>query len=475
MHAAEEAAFARGITAEALMDEAAAGITAAVERFFPTPGRCIVFAGKGNNGGDAIVAATLLQERGWDIDLRLAFPEEELGELPKKKLSSLGQLPAVGNAESLVVLDGLLGLGSKPPLRDPIRAACREINRLRAEESAYVFAIDLPSGVDGDSGEADANCVVADFTVTIGFAKRGLIEDRALQFVGRLEVVPLSQLAIEANPEATIASSASLRRLLPRRSFSGYKNQFGRVGIIAGSRGLTGAALLCCSGALRGGAGLVNVFVREDIYPIVAGAAPWEAMVIPVRNYHEALERDVAVWAIGPGLGKSHAEEIRQLLEVIDRPVVLDADGLNILSEHMELLEQPRGPRLLTPHPDEMKRLGASDKAPRAQIASDFVNRYLATLLLKGSRTIVAERGQPLSYNTTGTAAMATGGMGDVLSGVCAALIAQQLSPYDSARIGSWVCARAAEIALYNGTQSEPSLLPRDVIDHLGLAFRELA
>ena len=160
------------------MDEAGAGIARAVARFFPEPGRCVVFAGKGNNAGDALVAAEHLTRSGWKIETRLCFEENDCGELMRKKLQIVAQasrLRSDNNASQrlapLIILDGLLGLGAKPPLRDPIRKACREINRLRRAENACVFAVDIPTGIDGDSGKADRDCVVADFTVTIGFRK----------------------------------------------------------------------------------------------------------------------------------------------------------------------------------------------------------------------------------------------------------------------------------------------------------------
>src|SRR5204863_3297344 len=151
-----------------------------------------------------------------------------------------------------------------------------------------------------------------------------------------------------------------------------------------------------------------------------------------------------------------------------------DADGLNILSDDIEILKRCAGPRLLTPHPGEMKRLFDSGKMSRAGTARNFTDAFPITLLLKGARTIVAERDRPLSYNSTGNPGMATGGMGDVLTGVCAGLLGQPLSLYDAARIGAWLCGRAAEIAIFNGNQSEQSLLPRDVLNHLGDAFKEL-
>ncbi|HEU5248045.1 MAG TPA: NAD(P)H-hydrate dehydratase [Candidatus Udaeobacter sp.] len=516
MRAAEEAAFARGVEVEALMDKAGAGVARAVTRFFQKPGKCIVFAGKGHNAGDALVAADCLRRVGWKIEVRLAFQEADCSGLMRKKLESLRRRPPevlgatpsrgrtdlgvtllelwaeaaeqlsaaqeaiaadayLGTAAPLIILDGLLGLGAKPPLRDPIRAACRSINQSRANRGAYVFAVDLPTGLDGDSGRADRDCVVADFTVTIGFAKPGLLADDALNFVGRLEVVQLDQLrSPEKKAKEIVAALPALRQLLPRRKFSTYKNQCGRVGVVAGSRGFIGAALMTSQAALRAGAGLVEVFVPEEIYEIVAGAAPMESMVKPLKSYRDLLKEKADVWAVGPGLGKSRAAEILELIEKAKQPMVVDADGLNILAEKTSTLRRCKGKRLLTPHPGEMKRLWPGDKDTRAKTATRFCQRFPITLLLKGSRTIVAERDRPLSYNTTGNPGMATGGMGDILTGVCAGLAGQGLSLYDTARLGAWLCGRAAEIAIFDDSQSEQSLLPRDILDHLGEAFNEL-
>src|SRR6266699_3334417 len=440
MRAAEEAAFASGVEVEALMDKAGAGVARAITKFFPYPGACIVYAGKGHNAGDALVAAECLRRRGWKIEIRLAFKEGDCGELMRKKLESLRKTsesrhedpadePCAGSACHAIILDGLLGWGSKPPLRKPVRTACRDLNQLRQEKNAYVFAVDLPTGIDGNSGKTDRDGVVADFTVTIGFAKPGLVADGALNFVGRLEVAPLDELRPPEKKENEIVACApALRELLRRRKYDAYKNQFGRIGIVAGSKGFTGAAIMCSLGALRAGAGLVEVFVPEEIYELVAAAAPPEAMVKPVKSYRNLLKEKIDVWALGPGLGKSRADEILELIE----------------------------------------------KATRATTATKFCRRFPVTLLLKGSRTIVAERDHPLSYNTTGNPGMATGGMGDILTGVCAGLVGQRLSLYDAARLGAWVCGRAAEIAIFNDGQSEQSLLPRDVLDHLGDAFNEV-
>jgi ADP-dependent NAD(P)H-hydrate dehydratase / NAD(P)H-hydrate epimerase len=516
MRAAEEAAFARGVQVEALMDQAGAGVAQTVANFFAKPGKCIVFAGKGHNAGDALVAADCLRRLGWKIEVRLAFKENDCSELMRKKLENLRRRPPqlgattslsgttdigitlvelwadvadelsaaqqiiaaeayLGTATPLVILDGLLGVGARPPLREPIRAACRRINQLRRNQGAYVFAVDLPTGLDADSGKVDRDCVIADFTVTIGFAKAGLVADGALNYVGRLEVVPLHDLhPPDKKAKETIASPAAFCGLLTRREYTAYKNEFGRIGVVAGSKGFVGAALMTTYGALRAGAGLVEVFVPEEIYEIVASAAPMEAMVKPVQSYRDLLKQRTDVWALGPGLGKSRADEVLELIEKVKQPMVTDADGLNILSEKTSTLRRCKGERLLTPHPGEMKRLFPDHKESRAETATKFCNRFPVTLLFKGSRTIVAERDHPLSYNTTGNPGMATGGMGDILSGVCAGLIGQGLSLYDAARVGAWICGRAAEIAIFNNGQSEQSLLPRDVLDHLADAFKEL-
>jgi ADP-dependent NAD(P)H-hydrate dehydratase / NAD(P)H-hydrate epimerase len=481
MRNAEEAAFARGIEVETLMDEAGAGVARAVRKFFPHPGTCSVYAGKGHNGGDALVAAEHLKRAGWKIDIHMAFPENECGELTRKKLQALRAASQDLSAterrgSSDIILDGLLGLGANRLLREPIRTAAREINRLRRAHNAFVFAVDLPTGLDADSGEIDPeNCVIADFTITIGFAKHGLIVDPALDFVGRIEVVPLVDLAPEVTaPKEFVATAHSLSPLLPRRKFSAYKNQFGRIGIVAGSKGFVGAALMTTSGALRAGAGLVEVFVPEEIYPIVASTAPMEAMVKPIRSYRKLLEEKIDFWALGPGLGKSHAPGILNLIKQAEQPMVVDADGLNILADKIDSLRHCRGPRLLTPHPGEMERLFEIGKMSRAEAARNFCERFPVTLLFKGSRTIVAERGRPLSFNTTGNPGMASGGMGDILTGVCAGLLGQGLSLYDAARLGSWVCGRAAEISIFNGHANEQSLLATDVLENLGDAFKEM-
>jgi len=483
MRAVEHRAFAQGVAPEALMDEAGARIALAVQQFHPTPGRCTVHFGKGHNGGDALVAARWLAAAGWAVQLAPAFPREQWAPLTERKFT---QLPASVHAPQelglrprgpAVVLDGLLGLGSSGPLREPILSAVHAIHRARLLDGARVFAIDLPSGLDADSGAACADAVSADVTLTIGFPKRGLVADTATQWVGRLAVLPLAELTARVlpqdPPQETIATPFSLRPIWPPRRFDLHKGDCGRVAIVAGSPGMTGAASLAARACVHAGAGLVTLYATPDIEPRLAVTTPPEVMVRAVDDYREVLGARHDVLAIGPGLGSRHRDQILALLRETPMPAVVDADALNALALEPELLVDCAGPRLLTPHPGEMRRLDPEAVSlSRSATALRFTARYPHTLLLKGARTIVAKHGLPLSYNSTGCPGMASGGMGDTLTGVCAALIAQGLSCYDAARLGAWICGRAAEFAAQRA--SEEALTASLVIDALGQAFTAL-
>ena len=484
MRAVEARAFADGVSPESLMEEAARKIADAVLEFAPRPGRCVVFFGKGNNGGDALVASRHLAAAGWEIDLHRVFGDSVWTDLPAEKFRELQSAQTARvqaersiDGRALVVLDGLLGIGANGPLREPVRSAARTINRLRAETNALVFALDLPSGLDATTGEADPDTVIADYTLTIGCAKTGLLADGAANFVGRLAVLPLEELSrrFEETGAAIIATPASLATLLPRRRFDLHKGDCGRVAIIAGSPGFTGAAVMAAEACVHAGAGLVTLFVSREAQPLVASRIAPEVMVRATDSWLDVLGENWDAIAIGPGLGSDRCEEILGVIERAKPPMIVDADALNALATNVCLLAACAGPRLLTPHPGEMLRLDPGAAArPRRDTVAEFTARFPATLLLKGSRTIVGERGRPLSYNTTGTPGMATGGMGDVLTGVLAALAGQRLALYDAARLGAWLCGRAAEIAISHGAESEESLSATRVIASLGPAFRDL-
>jgi NAD(P)H-hydrate epimerase len=479
MRALEERAFADGITAEALMEEAGRAIADAVIQFFPIPGRCIAVFGKGHNGGDALVAARYLARRGWLIELRPVFPHTDWAMLTKLQHSRLGAIDREGSSRPLVVLDGLLGIGAGGALREPILSACQDINRLRREENAQVFALDLPTGLDADSGTVADGAVFADFTLTIGCAKPGLLADGAINHVGRIAVLPLAELSKRLGAveeiNADVATPLSLRSLLPRRNFDTHKGQAGRVGILAGSIGTVGAAVMCAAGAVTGGAGLVTLHVPRDIYPTIATRTIPEVMVQSFDSPLEFLERNYDAVAIGPGVGTGRVADLLELIAGHSAPAVVDADALNCLAKDLSALDRAVAPRLLTPHPGEMARLDPqSAHESRRTTVERFIQRSKHTLLLKGARTIVGQRDHPLSYNSTGHPGLATGGVGDVMSGVLAALVGEGLACYDAARIGAWVIGRAAERAIHQGGESAESLTATTLLAYLGHAFTDL-
>jgi yjeF C-terminal region, hydroxyethylthiazole kinase-related/yjeF N-terminal region len=475
MKRAEDAAFARGVSAEALMEEAGRGIAEIVRQFHPVPGTCVVVSGKGHNAGDAFVAARHLAAWGWRICLRPAFPDSELAPLAAAKRTGLtagdADLPARGPR---IVLDGLLGIGTRGEPRGAVAEAIREINALRAD-GAWVLAIDLPSGLDGDTGVPASCCVQADLTVTMAFVKQGLVADSATNVVGRLALVPLQDLtAPESRWRAALAPE--LRGWQPPRPFDTHKGNAGRIGIVAGSPGFLGAARMCAAAAVRAGGGLITCFARRDIAETLAACAVPEVMVKAVDRYREVLEARLDVLAIGPGLGMDQAGDVLHVLREAPQPVVIDADALTILARDPAVLEHAAGPRLLTPHPGEMERLFPQNGRSRREWLEDFVTRHPVTLLLKGARTLVGAADGPRYFNTTGHPGMAGGGMGDVLTGVCAALIGQAPGRplVQSAVLGAWVCGRAAEREISHGGGSYESLCATDVVARLGGAFADL-
>ena len=477
MRRAEEVAFARGVQAEDLMEDAGRGVAEVVREYHPVPGLCIVFCGKGHNAGDALVAARYLASWGWAVDVRFAFSAASLAPLTARKLEQLGEtrrdLPP-GN--STVVLDGLLGIGAKGEPRGEIALAIKSINRLRQERGAWVFAIDIPSGLDGATGAPATVCVEADLTATIAVAKDCLVTDAATDVVGRLAVIELEELPQPQSAKWHLATSRSIQAWLPPRSFDLHKGDCGRVGVIAGSRGFIGAARLCSAAALRAGAGLITLLSKSDCSDVLAASCVPEVMVKTVMNYREVLDLQFDSLAIGPGLGSGFAGEILSIIEHAEQPVIVDADALNVLSQDVRLLKHCAGPRLLTPHPGEMERLFPRKGRDRRQWLDDFLSKYPITLLLKGARTLIGDGDGARFINSSGNPGMASGGMGDVLTGVCAALCSQvtgrKLLP--AAVLGAWICGRAAEYAVFNGHDSPESLSASSVLDNLGRAFRSL-
>ncbi|MEP4078142.1 NAD(P)H-hydrate dehydratase [Haloferula sp.] len=477
MRAIEQTAFDRGVDPGELMDRAGEGIAARLIHHFPDPGTAVAYLGKGNNSGDALVALDLLRRTGWQIAVRASHPETEWSTLSRQRIRRLGisphdQVPA-HPSRPLLLLDGLLGIGARGPLREPLTGLAEEMTDLRKNHGAIVAAMDLPSGLDADSGELHSGGVVADLTLTVGIPKRGLLTDLAANTTGRLFLIPLEDLPIPDQPGLQLATPDTFPGLLRPRPHDWHKGNAGRVSILAGSPGMSGAATLAATAALRAGAGLVTLHLDSR----TPSTTPPEVMVRRSDDaMNEAFSFRADALVVGPGLGQADEGDLPRLVNHLianEHPAALDADALNWIAatNRLDLL---RPQYLITPHPGEFARL-APDLAglPRDDAAARFVERHPCTLLLKGTHTLVASPGEPVRINPTGHSGMASGGQGDVLSGVCGALLAAGNSPVDAAMLGAWLCGRAAERAITHGKQSPESMAASDTIDHLGGAFTD--
>ena len=488
MRALEEMAISGGVSEEALMDAAGAGLAQFVVEWLPQPGVAVVFTGKGHNAGDALVAAAHLRDAGWQVELRMAWPGQELRPLAARKWAAIRdrvtmapvEAGAVPAGRPLLLVDGLLGIGVEGALRGPARTAVRALNALRQQEHALTLAVDLPSGLGGD-----AEPVVADVTVTLGWPKDLLFTDEAAASVGRLVLVPLSELP---GPDGiaerdVLVTAAGLRdRLLPRPSFDKHKGMGGRIGIVAGSTGLTGAARLAVTAAGLMGGGLVTLFCPRSVYDILAAACPPEVMVRPVSSCLEVMEFPLDALGIGPGMGTTPLPCLADLLLHDPRPVVVDADALNAFAAEPWLqrgMARFAGPRLFTPHPGELARLvragpPAPAHRPRRQQAQEMLEFLPVTLLAKSARSFVIEKGRPAAWNGTGHPLMARGGMGDVLTGFLATFAGQGMPLYEAAALGSWVLGRGAELYHAATGFEEPGLASAVMRQAAGPAMAEL-
>jgi len=490
MVAREEQAFQSGITAAALMEAAGEAMAGRISAIYPHSRSFLVLVGKGNNGGDGLVVARHLANEGRRVRVVLTAPEDDLGELPRAKLDQLHSLfpsPEMSlwhddldfPGSDGVVIDALLGIQARGALRGVVAEVVAKLNAARAARFFRTVALDLPTGLAAFEDETPLDrdaAVVADVTIAVGFAKDVLVQETLSAWVGRLEVVTWSQEQAQSAPRQVLVAK-ELAGLLPRRSALSYKGDFGKLAIVAGSPGFTGAPVLCAQAAQAMGTGLLSVVTRPDASSIVAAKAPPEAMVSgwPREKLPDAVRKASAI-VIGPGLGFD-AETTRLLRTVlaVGCPVLIDADGLNALAQNLDLLREVQGSVLLTPHVGEMARLIGRKFSPdeRESVAREFVDQHQVTLVLKGIRTLITAPGQPFFINTTGNPGLSTGGSGDTLSGILGALLAQGLSPLDAARLGVWLHGHAADLVLAE-RGCEEGLTPTMLSAHLGAALVSL-
>lgn len=466
MREIEGRAMAAGVSEGELMLMAGEALGRAVGRQFLRRGLAVGFLGKGHNAGDALVALRVLRDEfGWEVAVRAGYEMGEWAELTRRQLEALGEvdfLERVPVGDGLLLLDGLLGIGAVGGLREPLLGLAGEMNDLRDFYGATTVAVDVPSGVDVDGGEVFEGAVVADRTLMIGAAKRGLLMGEAVNAVGSLGLIAVDGLA-GGEGEMDLISPQTMDFGKNRRCFDFHKGMAGRVVILAGSDAFAGAAVLAALGAMRGGAGLVTLHVPGEAFEAVRMRLPLEVMVRRCEDARDLLEGRYDARVVGPGLA-GFERGMRDLLDGDEVPTVVDAEGLGFL-------KAGRACHLLTPHPGEFARLAPGLAGlSREEMVREFVSGTEATLLLKGGRTIVGCRGKGLCVNSTGTPMMSSGGQGDLLAGVLGALLAGGMEVREAAAFGAWLCGRAAEICEEEGGGYVSAT---DVAGRLGAAMED--
>ena len=484
-----------GIPGIVLMENAGRQVTQVIVELYGQElyrKKVVIFVGKGNNGGDGFVIARHLHNMGVAVDILLfTDPAKICGDaavnlniwlrlgqpVTQVAIDSIKAKAAVNSADILV--DALYGTGFKGVV---LEAAAVFID-LANSSGKKVISVDIPSGIEADTGRVNGPCIHADHTVTFALPKLGLLLEPGSNYVGKLHTVDISLppvLLKTKDYQRYLLRAQAVKAWLPCRSPDAHKGDCGRVLILAGSQGMTGAAYLTAQAAIRAGAGLVTLGVPEGLHNIMEVKLT-EVMTVPLAQTDKktlslsaweeiaALLDRVDVLALGPGLSvhPETVELVRKILKEIKIPAVIDADGLNCLAGETGL-GMVKAPLILTPHPVEMARL--------LNITAEKVlfNRYSAVkqlaiqsncvALLKGSRTLVTD-GHKLYINATGNPGMATGGSGDVLTGIIAALMAQGLEPLKAAAAGVFVHGRAGDLAVRE--KGVMGLIAGDLLENL--------
>jgi hydroxyethylthiazole kinase-like uncharacterized protein yjeF len=478
----------------ALMGRAAAGLASVCASLLSQyPGhvygtRVVVLAGSGDNGGDALYAGALLARRGASVIAITPGSGAHPGGTAALRAAG-GRVQATQDgapqdgaiSQADLIIDGLLGIGGRGGLREPFAGLAQRAEQAR-QAGATVVAVDLPSGIDADTGAVDGPAVRADVTVTFGAIKPGLLIDPGAGHAGTVELV---DIGLTLNGPAVISPQRhDIRELLPRPGPESDKYRRGVLGLLAGSDRFTGAALLATGGAVHGGAGMVRVVTAPAAAALVRQVWPETVLTVhpddPDWDLIGSVGR-VQAWVAGPGMGTG-PDAVARLTAILgtDLPVLVDADGLTILSQVTKLL--PRAaPTLITPHAGELSRLLDTDpssvEARRLEHARRAADQLGVTVLLKGSTTVVASPAdsQPVLVNPTGTPWLATAGSGDVLSGLAGALLAQGLEPAQAGLAAAYLHGLAGRLAAAPDPDSgEAPIGASDLVRALPAAFRSL-
>ncbi|MFQ5676396.1 MAG: NAD(P)H-hydrate dehydratase [bacterium] len=490
-----------GIPGIVLMENAGRAVAARIKQMLGDlrSKKVVVVCGKGNNGGDGYVVARYLLESDATVDTYLVGKANDVkGDAATNllilknlghKVHEVSRLEHISiDAGAHLVVDALLGTG----VRGPLAGLLSDIVAKMGEVRAPILSVDIPTGVQSDTGLVDGACIKAQATVTMALPKRGLLFSPGREQCGDVAEVDIGipKFAVKANDVKCFRlNDDGIRRVLPERATNAFKNRCGQVFLLAGSQGLTGAAVLSAEAVLRIGAGMALLGIPKSLNGILEEKLT-EVMTVPLAETELgclSLEAKGAVaeklpWsdvlAVGPGLS-THADVatlLKWLVTGYDKPMVLDADAINCFSGEATLLEETKAALVLTPHPGELARLIGIDVktilAEPIEVAREWAKRLNVVLVLKGAPTVVGSADGSVFINSTGNAGMATAGMGDVLTGVIAGLIAQGMTPLDAALAGVYIHGFAGDIA--SSRMGERGLISRDVLESLPFALKNL-
>ena len=494
-----------GVPSLNLMERAGEAIAEAIIKHFGRNAKkgVLIVAGKGNNGGDGFVVARLLKKKRIACEVALLARQNELSPDATHNLRAFQKLKGkvfeiAGSDLALLnrrlskcglIVDAIFGTGMKNDLRGLFAEAITLMNA----SGLPIVAVDIPSGLDTDKGTPLGLAIQAEMTVALGYPKLGEVIYPGVDHVGDLVVADIGidpRALAQVAPRSELLERREVGRLVPRRAADSHKGSYGHLLIIAGSRGKTGAAVLACRAAMRGGAGLVTLAAPRSLNSIFATALV-EVMTAPLHEnpreemeplsddeWRALLERKNAL-LFGPGIGVNDATRnaMRWLLRNLDMPWVIDADGLNNLALELNRLRHAKTAPILTPHPGEMARLIGKDtaavNADRVGIARSFALEHRCHLVLKGARTVIATADGKLLINPTGNPGMASAGMGDVLAGILTALLGQGLCVEDCMKLGVYLHGFIGDRAA--AANGEIGLIASDIIDGLPAGLNALA
>lgn len=461
-----------GVPGVVLMENAGRAVASAILAEYPSARKMAVICGAGNNAGDGFVIARHLISSGNDVSVHIAQKKQRYKGDAKTNLDSLleiggdvreleGKLPRIKDTD--VIIDAIFGTGLDRDVGGFYERLIKFINR----RSVPCVSVDIPSGLDADTGRPMGAAVRADMTVTFAPPKLGMCVYPGVDYAGKLCVADITiPRLLEEDIPFELLTFQKCRGLIRKREADSHKGTYGHLLVLAGSPGKSGAAVLCADAALRAGSGLVTLGVPESISPAVEEKTT-EVMSVSLKSSkdgtfhpdaHEEVLRELegkkTALAVGPGIStsKSTGKFLEKVVTQCEVPAVLDADALNIISKNPEILRKTKVPAVITPHPGEMARLcGAGTKqvqSDRVGISTRFSEQYGCYVVLKGARTVVSTPGGEMFINPTGNSAMATAGTGDVLTGIIGGLAAQGYDPLQSCLLGVFLHGHAADLLL---------------------------